>query len=68
MQVGIEGLQALKPSTRDSDQVERNLTTGNFKNNGVDVEVCLVSSEDESEMETKWAVENIKFSVKQPVK
>ncbi|XP_042405956.1 uncharacterized protein LOC121996172 isoform X1 [Zingiber officinale] len=65
--VGIEGLQALKPSTRDRYGVERNLTNGDFKNNGVDVEVCLVSSEDDIEMETEWVVENIKFSVKEPI-
>ncbi|XP_042402379.1 uncharacterized protein LOC121992231 isoform X1 [Zingiber officinale] len=65
--VGIEGLQALKPSTRDRYRVERNLTNGDFKNNGVDVEVCLVSSEDDIEMETEWVVENIKFSVKEPI-
>lgn len=68
MQVGIEGLQALKPHPKDVNQVERDLTFGNINNNGVDIEVCLIVPEDDSDLEAKWSVENVKFSVKQPVK
>lgn len=35
--------------------------------NGLNVEVRLVLSEDECAETDKWMVENIKFSVKQPV-
>ncbi|XP_065043818.1 uncharacterized protein LOC135584378 isoform X1 [Musa acuminata AAA Group] len=65
--VGIEGLQALKPHPKDVNQVERDLTFGNINNNGVDIEVCLIVPEDDSDLEAKWSVENVKFSVKQPI-
>ncbi|WOL12184.1 hypothetical protein Cni_G20949 [Canna indica] len=65
--VGIEGVQALKPSTKDVNEVEKDLTFGNISDNGVDIEVCLVADEDDSEMEGNWAVENVKFSVKEPI-
>lgn len=73
MQVGVEGLQTLKP------QVETNIHTVDSpesangesdmkKAEGVNVEARMVVSEDGLIDATgNWTVENLKFSVEQPV-
>ncbi|XP_010240956.1 PREDICTED: uncharacterized protein LOC104585692 isoform X2 [Nelumbo nucifera] len=63
--VGVEGLQALKPHASFSSRGAKG--TGGYSG-GVNLEVRIVVSEDveESEM-AKWVVENLKFSVKQPI-
>ncbi|XP_020277117.1 uncharacterized protein LOC109851412 isoform X2 [Asparagus officinalis] len=74
--VGVEGLQALKPHSktgffRDStnnqvDSSKKTIGSGDDIE-GVNVEVSLVQSEDGSAEVDKWAVENIKFSVKHSI-
>lgn len=76
--MSVEGLQALKPRSKAGDfheettgcnRVDTGMKTMESGGNidGVNVEVCLVLSEDQSAEIDKWTVENIKFSVKQPV-
>lgn len=78
LQVGVEGLQALKPHCKNAVFKQERArgcqvntdgkTIGNTDSvEGVDIEVCLVLPEDESAEAGRWIVENIKFSVKQPV-
>lgn len=68
----MDGLQTLKP------QVQKDLQPGVLPANGIkesagssggiNVEVRMVISEDNAENEMdKWMVENLKFSVKEPV-
>lgn len=76
LQAGIEGLQAIKP--RLGDKHTRKGTSNNhqmgsgFNNassigdHGVDVEATMVIGEDEIEG-AKWTMDNVKFSVKEPV-
>ncbi|KAI3688558.1 hypothetical protein L2E82_46208 [Cichorium intybus] len=62
VKVGIEGLKTLKPQQKGNA-----LTKGSVeRHNGVDLEIDVVPSEDEGGNIT-WAVENLKFSAKQPV-
>ncbi|XP_015692239.1 uncharacterized protein LOC102699586 isoform X2 [Oryza brachyantha] len=73
---GIEGLQAIKPRLRDrlirngtsnniqTDNVFDN--TSNISEQGVDVEATMVIGEDEIEG-PKWTMDNVKFSVKEPI-
>lgn len=35
---------------------------------GVDVEACLVISDEENHEETSWVIENIRFIVRKPVR
>lgn len=74
----MEGLQAIKPrakneiiqsNTKYIDGIERETKSIEYVGNkeGIDVEATLVVSEDDNDESAKWAVENIKFSVKQPV-
>ncbi|KAG8043594.1 hypothetical protein GUJ93_ZPchr0458g22720 [Zizania palustris] len=73
---GIEGLQAIKPRLRDQligNGTSNNLQTGNVFDNtstigdqGVDVEATMVIGEDEIEG-AKWTMDNVKFSVKEPI-
>ncbi|XP_038975702.1 uncharacterized protein LOC103697743 isoform X2 [Phoenix dactylifera] len=76
--VGVEGLQALKPrstnhifqrDSKDTDHVDKDRRTIGIVDNseGINIEVCLVISEDDSDLAAKWMIENIKFSVKQPI-
>ncbi|KAJ6807107.1 uncharacterized protein M6B38_173470 [Iris pallida] len=77
--VGVEGWQALKPRFKNdfvqADSRGRgNHQVGNDKKiketdsiEGVNVEVRLVLPEEEGAEVTKWMVESIKFSVKQPI-
>ncbi|OAY74949.1 UHRF1-binding protein 1 [Ananas comosus] len=76
--VGVEGLQAIKPrakneiiqsNTKYIDGIERETKSIEYVGNkeGIDVEATLVVSEDDNDESAKWAVENIKFSVKQPI-
>ncbi|XP_020694269.1 uncharacterized protein LOC110108097 isoform X1 [Dendrobium catenatum] len=64
--VGIEGLQALKP--RSGNAHSEVGTLGAISDTGgVNIEAQLVLSDPESAEEAKWTVENIRFSVKQPI-
>ncbi|XP_042483179.1 uncharacterized protein LOC122063544 [Macadamia integrifolia] len=70
--VGVEGLQALKPQARKETFQTGALSGGTKKTvgntGGVDLEVRMVVSEDNDNIEmVQWMVENIKFSVKQPI-
>jgi len=76
--VGVEGLQALKPRSKNvvfQEDSKRNNQVGTGMKTmesgdaieGVNIEACLILSEDGSAEEDKLMVENIKFSVKQPV-
>jgi len=73
---GIEGLQAIKPRLRDQHSgkgTSHNHEIGSGFNNassvsdhGVDVEATMVIGEDEIEG-AKWTMDNVKFSVKEPI-
>ncbi|KAL6651988.1 hypothetical protein ACP70R_010913 [Stipagrostis hirtigluma subsp. patula] len=73
---GIEGLQAIKPRLRDQlsgKGTSNNHQRGSCINNassvgdqGVDVEATMVIGEDEIEG-AKWTMDNVKFSVKEPI-
>ncbi|KAJ6805270.1 uncharacterized protein M6B38_250000 [Iris pallida] len=77
--VGVEGWQALKPRFKkkfvQADSRGRgNNEVGSDKKiietdsvEGVNVEVRLVLPEEEGDELTKWMVESVKFSVKQPI-
>lgn len=80
-QVGMEGLQILKPMGQQ--EILANGVSGKgilenglperqkqaeYTHGGINVEVDLVTSEDNVEdVMVKWIVENLKFSVKEPV-
>lgn len=68
----MEGLQTLKPQVQKGFQqaiLPANGTKESVETSGgVNVEVRLVISEEKAENEmVNWAVENVKFSVKEPV-
>ncbi|MQL98117.1 hypothetical protein Taro_030820 [Colocasia esculenta] len=78
--VCVEGLRALKPCTaniqmevspREMDSIIRRkgTSTGTIETSGgVNLEVNMVMSQDEESVEmAKWMVENLRFSVKDPV-
>ncbi|KAK8966518.1 hypothetical protein KSP40_PGU008135 [Platanthera guangdongensis] len=75
--IGIEGLQALKPRSRSnaselgSKSIKAYNNSSNFgaidDNGGVNVEAHLILSERDNAEDAKWDVENIRFSVKQPI-
>lgn len=72
MQVGVEGLQTLKPHAQKgihSAVLPANGIKGTTETfGGINLEVQIVTSEDNVDEEmAKWIVENVKFSVKQPV-
>lgn len=68
----MEGLQTLKPQAQRGILQDVSPTNG-FKESfeamgGINLEVRMVMSEDNVENEmVNWVVENLKFSVKQPV-
>ncbi|OMO80559.1 UHRF1-binding protein 1-like protein [Corchorus capsularis] len=70
--VGVEGLQTLKPQARRGTLQDVSPTNG-FKEyfetlGGINLEARMVISEDNIEDEAvNWVVENLKFSVKQPI-
>lgn len=72
-QIGVEGLQTLKPQVQTSiDAVEFPASATREadmkKAGGVNVEARVVVSEDNIEDGLgNWMVENLKFSVEQPV-
>ncbi|GJN01667.1 hypothetical protein PR202_ga18948 [Eleusine coracana subsp. coracana] len=73
---GVEGLQAIKPRLRD--QLTGKITSSDHHagsefnsaysvgDQGVDVEATMVFDEDEMEG-AKWTMDNVKFSVKEPI-
>lgn len=76
--VTVEGLQALKPHSEhvvvkedslQSSQGSTAMKTAGSEDGvgGVNIEVCLVLPEDVSTEAVSWMVENVKFSVKQPI-
>jgi len=72
MQVGVQGLQILKP--RFQKNIPSSLVIGNGVKEftdavgGVGLEVRLILSEEDVDDETtNWEVENLKFSVQHPV-
>ncbi|KAF6159238.1 hypothetical protein GIB67_032009 [Kingdonia uniflora] len=76
MQVGVEGLQVLKPQNRKNVLHSTFRGTKNTSQNsgGINLEVCMVLSEDNVNFEDNenmemhdWVVENLKFSVKEPI-
>jgi hypothetical protein len=76
LQAGIEGLEAIKPRLSNKLIGNRKLcnnqsgvglnNTNAIGDQGVDVEATMVLGEDEIEG-TKWMMDNVKFSVKEPV-
>ena len=72
IQVGVDGLQTLKPHAQKSIHTA-DLSSNGFKetaetSGGVNLEARIVTSENNVDDETvKWIVENVKFSVKEPV-
>lgn len=67
----MEGLQAIKPRHK-SKILQENTTnakidTGAESMEGVDIEATVINSPDLTDESAMWTVENIKFSVKQPV-
>lgn len=77
LQAGIEGLQAIKPRLRNQlvgNGKLNNSQSGSGLNNtsaigdqGVDVEATMIIGEDETG-DAKWMMDNVKFSVKEPVR
>lgn len=68
----MEGLKILKPHIqkvpKQGDALDRVLKQTSETYAGVNLEVDIVSSEEEiDDGMAKWVVENLKFSVKQPV-
>ncbi|XP_073008978.1 uncharacterized protein [Typha latifolia] len=76
--VGVEGLQALKPRYRN-EIIQANMmqvarididtnSMGTVDNGeGINIVASLVIDEHGSDEEAKWTIENIQFSVKQPI-
>lgn len=72
MQVGIQGLQILKPHLQKDIPSSTPIANGGkgFTNTvgGIGVEVRLIlGGENVDDEMVNWEVENLKFSVKQPV-
>ncbi|KAL8506128.1 hypothetical protein ACS0TY_017115 [Phlomoides rotata] len=79
--VGLEGLQILKPMARQGMMMNRVSQKGNLQNDfsesekqfvvehgGIDLAVDIITSEEDTDDETAdWVVENLKFSVTQPI-
>nr|GMC76574.1 UHRF1-binding protein 1-like [Ipomoea batatas] len=70
--VGVEGLKILKPHIqkvpKQGDALDRVLKQTSETYAGVNLEVDIVCSEEEiDDGMAKWVVENLKFSVKQPI-
>jgi hypothetical protein len=72
LQVGVQGLQILKPTTQ-KDAPSSILAANGVKKltdavGGIGLEVHLILHEDNVNDEmTNWEVENLNFSIKQPV-
>ncbi|MED6196273.1 hypothetical protein PIB30_045921 [Stylosanthes scabra] len=70
--VGIQGLQIMKPQRPSDIPSSKSIANGvkevNGTSGGVSLQLDLVSSEDNVEVEmANWEVENLKFTVKQPI-
>ncbi|CAK7338352.1 unnamed protein product [Dovyalis caffra] len=67
--VGVEGLQILKPQGQKGISMPANgIKEVVETSGGINLEVCMVASEEDVDDEmAKWAAENLKFSVKQPI-
>ncbi|KAK6946843.1 Vacuolar protein sorting-associated protein 13-like, N-terminal domain [Dillenia turbinata] len=69
--VSVDGLQAVKPHLLKAHQNGLPLKVGDERDEtfgGINLEVYLALSDDNVDDETaKWAIENLKFSVKKPI-
>lgn len=68
--VGVEGLQILKPRSPHGirqDRPEGPLKETAERFDGINIKVDIVCEDDIDDGMGKWAVENLKFSVKQPI-
>lgn len=68
--VGMEGLQILKPRSPHSirqDRPEGPLKETAERFDGINIKVDIVCEDDIDDGMGKWVVENLKFSVKQPI-
>ncbi|XP_025687913.1 uncharacterized protein [Arachis hypogaea] len=70
--VGIQGLQIMKPQRPKEIHLSKSIANGakevNSTATGICLQLDLVSSEDNVEVEmANWEVENLKFTVKQPI-
>ncbi|XP_020962690.1 uncharacterized protein LOC107609522 isoform X2 [Arachis ipaensis] len=70
-QVGIQGMQIMKPQRPKEIHLSKSIANGAKKVNGTAMGICLqlglVSREDNVEVEmANWEVENLTFTVKQP--
>jgi hypothetical protein len=66
----VEGLQAIKPRHKSKIQqhtINAKKDTGEESMEGIDIEATVINSPDLADECAMWMVENIKFSVKQPV-
>ncbi|KAJ3693633.1 hypothetical protein LUZ60_009113 [Juncus effusus] len=63
--VGVSGLQAIKPRIKNKEIKENIKKAQNTE--GIDIEATVINSQDNNEDSEQWMVENIKFSVKQPI-
>ncbi|RYR03934.1 hypothetical protein Ahy_B06g083367 [Arachis hypogaea] len=72
LQVGIQGMQIMKPQRPKEIHLSKSITNGAKKVNGTATGICLqlglVSREDNVEVEmANREVENLTFTVKQPI-
>ncbi|XLS63840.1 hypothetical protein HN51_023814 [Arachis hypogaea] len=72
LQVGIQGMQIMKPQRPKEIHLSKSIANGAKKVNGTATGICLqlglVSREDNVEVEmANWGVENRTFTVKQPI-
>ncbi|KAF3453529.1 hypothetical protein FNV43_RR03969 [Rhamnella rubrinervis] len=69
--VGVEGLQTLKPHAQKGIHSPVLPANGIKRTDeafgGINLEVQIVTTENNDEEMVKWVVENVKFSVKQPI-
>ncbi|XP_004294340.1 PREDICTED: uncharacterized protein LOC101295784 isoform X1 [Fragaria vesca subsp. vesca] len=66
--VGVEGLQILKPHAQNYNNPAVVHMNGIKESAGVNLEIRLVTMEDSVDHEmVEWVVENVKFSVEQPI-
>ncbi|XP_012070729.1 uncharacterized protein LOC105632878 isoform X2 [Jatropha curcas] len=66
--VGVEGLQVLKPQRQKSIPLPENgMKQFAETSGGINLEACMVMSEENVDEMASWLVENLKFSVNQPI-
>ncbi|XP_050367986.1 uncharacterized protein LOC126786257 [Argentina anserina] len=65
--VGVEGLQILKPQAQNYNKPAVLNVNGIKESAGVNLEIRLVTMDDIDDHDMEWVVENVKFSVEQPI-